>query len=58
MLQVGSPSGVEEVVKNLIKTCGKDGGLILCTSTGITHEARPENVKAMVDAAKKYGRYR
>ncbi len=57
LLQVGSPSEVEEVVKNLIQTCGKDGGLILCTSTGITHEARPENVKAMIEATKKYGRY-
>ena len=57
LLQVGSPSEIEEVVKNLIKTCGKDGGLIVTTSTGITHEARPENVKAMLDAVKKYGRY-
>ncbi len=57
LLQVGSPSEVEDVVKNLIKTCGKDGGLIVTTSTGITHEARPENVKAMMDAVKKYGKY-
>jgi len=57
LLQVGSPSEVEEVVENLIKTCGKDGGLIVSTSTGITHEAKPENVKAMIDAVKKYGRY-
>ena len=57
LLQVGSPSEVEEIVKYLIRTCGKDGGFILCTSTGITHEAKPENVKAMIDTAKKYGRY-
>ncbi len=57
LLQVGSPSEVEELVKNLIKTCGKDGGLIVTTSTGITHEAKPENVKAMIDAVKKYGKY-
>ncbi len=57
LLQVGSPSEVEDYCKNLIKTCGKDGGLIITTSTGITHEARPENVKAMIDAVKKHGRY-
>ncbi len=57
LLQVGSPPEVEEYVKKLIQTCGKDGGFILSTSTGITHEARPENVKAMLTAVKKYGRY-
>jgi hypothetical protein len=57
MLQVSSPSEVEDFTRDLIRTCGKDGGLIICTSTGITHEAKPENVKAMLDAVKKYGRY-
>ena len=57
LLQVASPSEVEEFVKNLVKTCGKDGGLVVSTSTGLTHEAKPENVKAMVEAVKKYGRY-
>ncbi len=57
LLQVASPSEVDEFVKKLIKTCGKDGGLIVTTSTGLTHEAKPENVKAMVEAVKKYGRY-
>ncbi len=57
LLQVASPAEVDEFVKNLIKTCGKNGGLIVSTSTGLTHEAKPENVKAMVDAVKKYGRY-
>ena len=57
LLQVGSPSEVEDFVKNLIKDVGKDGGFILSTSTGITHEARPENVRAMMAAARKYGRY-
>lgn len=57
LLQVASPSEVEEFCKKLIKTCGKDGGFILSTSTGITNEAKPENVKAMVDSVKKYGVY-
>lgn len=57
LLQVGSPSEVEDYCKNLINAVGKDGGFIMTTSTGITHEARPENVKAMIEATKKYGRY-
>ena len=57
LLQVASPSEVDEVVKKLIETCGKNGGLIVTTSTGITHEAKPENVKAMIEAVDKYGRY-
>ncbi len=57
LLQVGSPSEVEGYCKNLIQTCGKGGGFILTTSTGITNEARPENVKAMIDSVRKYGRY-
>jgi hypothetical protein len=57
LLQVASPQEVEEYCRNLIKTCGKGGGFILTTSTGLTHEAKPENVRAMMDAVKKYGVY-
>lgn len=57
LMQVASPSEIEEYCKDLINTVGKDGGFIMTTSTGLTQEARPENVKAMIDAVKKYGRY-
>ncbi|MFC1921638.1 uroporphyrinogen decarboxylase family protein, partial [Chloroflexota bacterium] len=57
LLQTASPSEVEEYVKKLIETVGKGGGFILTASTGLTNEAKPENVRAMVDAARKYGRY-
>jgi hypothetical protein len=57
LMQIASPSEVEDYVKNLIKTCGKNGGLIISTSTGLTQEAKPENVRAMIEAARKYGRY-
>jgi uroporphyrinogen-III decarboxylase len=57
LMQTGSPQQVEEYCKNLIKTVGKGGGFILTTSTGLTHEAKPENVRAMIESAKKYGRY-
>lgn len=57
LLQTATPSQVEEYVKNLIQTVGRNGGLIITASTGLTHEAKPENVRAMMEAARKYGRY-
>ncbi len=56
MLQVGSPQDIDEYCKKLIKVCGKGGGFILANSGGMDN-AKPENLKAMVDAAEKYGRY-
>jgi uroporphyrinogen-III decarboxylase len=56
LLQVGSPQDVEEYCKKLIKVCGKGGGFILANSGGI-YDAKPENMKAMVDSVKKYGWY-
>jgi len=53
LLQVGSPQDVEEYCKKLIKTIGKGGGYIMGAGSSIDY-ARPENIKAMVDSAKKY----
>jgi hypothetical protein len=59
LLEVGSPQDVEEYCKKLIKVCGKDGGFILSASTiNPPDAAKPANIKAMIDAAKKYGRYK
>ena len=57
LLQMGTPNDVDKFCRELIETIGKDGGFMLSPSTGITNEAKPENVKAMVDAVKKYGNY-
>ncbi len=57
LLQTASPQEVERHCKNLIETVGKGGGFILSTNTGITNDAKPENVRAMIDSAKKYGVY-
>jgi len=56
LMQVGSPQDVEEYCKKLIQVCGKGGGFILANSGGII-DAKPENIKAMVDSTKKYGWY-
>ena len=56
LLQVGSPQDVEEYCRNLIKVCGKGGGFILTNASSID-EAKPANIRAMVDSVKKYGVY-
>ena len=56
LLEVGSTSEVEEYCRKLIEVCGKDGGFILGPGSSIDC-AKPENIKAMIDAAHKYGRY-
>jgi uroporphyrinogen-III decarboxylase len=56
LLQLGTPQDVEEYCKKLIKVCGKGGGFILANGGGI-YDAKPENMRAMVDSVKKYGWY-
>ncbi len=56
ILQTGSPQDVEAHCKRLIETVGKGGGFILSAGSVIDN-ATPANIRAMVDAVKKYGRY-
>lgn len=56
LLWGGSPQEVEEHCKNLIKVCGKGGGFIL-SCAGVEDDAKPANVRAMVESVKKYGQY-
>jgi uroporphyrinogen-III decarboxylase len=57
LLCVGSPGDVEAYCKKLIDVAGKGGGFILDGAIGIPDEAKPENVKAMVDTTREYGVY-
>lgn len=57
LLTVGTPEQVKDYVRKLIDTCADGGGFILCNGA-FFDEAKPENVKAMVDFAKEYGVYR
>ena len=57
LLQLASPSEIDEYCKKLIQICGKGGGYILRSDTNAIQDAKPENVKVMVDSAKKYGVY-
>ena len=57
LLQVGSPKDVEKYVKNLIEVAGEGGGFIVMNGA-VIDQAKPENVKAMIEATKKYGVYK
>jgi hypothetical protein len=56
MMLSGTPDDVRAYCKRLIDTVGKDGGFIMDTAV-MLDEAKPENVKAMVDFTKEYGVY-
>jgi uroporphyrinogen-III decarboxylase len=57
LLALGTPQQVKDYVKKLIDTCAKDGGYILGNGT-VLEEAKPENLKAMIDFTKEYGVYK
>jgi uroporphyrinogen-III decarboxylase len=56
LLQIGSVQEVKDCCKKLIDVVGKGGGYILGPRSS-TDEAKPENLKAMIDFTKEYGRY-
>ena len=57
LLQIGTPDDVKDNVRKLIDTAGKDGGYIMMNGA-VIDEAKPENVKAMIDYTKEYGVYK
>jgi hypothetical protein len=56
MLLSGTPDDVRAYCKKLIDVVGKDGGLIVDAAV-MLDEAKPENLKAMIDFTKEYGVY-
>jgi uroporphyrinogen-III decarboxylase len=57
MLKLATPQDVRDYAKKLIDTAGKGGGFIMCNGA-FFDEAKPENIKAMVDFTREYGVYR
>ncbi len=53
----GSPSDVEAACIELIQKCAPGGRYVLSGGCGIPIHAPQENVQAVVDTVKKYGRY-
>jgi hypothetical protein len=58
MLALAEPVEVDEYCHRLIEEVGKGGGFILGSGCEVAPNAKPENVKAMLQAAEKYGYYR
>lgn len=56
LLTFGTPEEIKEHCKQLIKTAGKNGGFILSSGAAIDN-VKPENLRALIEAAKEYGRY-
>jgi hypothetical protein len=56
LLQMGSVQDVKDYCKKLIDGVGKGGGYILGPRSS-TDEVKPENLKAMIEFTKEYGRY-
>ena len=57
MLKLATPAEVKNYCKTLIDTAGKGGGFIL-SNGAFFDEARPENIKTMVDFTREYGVYK
>jgi hypothetical protein len=57
LLKVGKPEEVSNYVKRLIDDVAHDGGYILCAGSNLD-DVRPENLHAMIDTGKEYGRYK
>ncbi|MDI6895287.1 MAG: uroporphyrinogen decarboxylase family protein [Bacillota bacterium] len=57
MLVLGSMEEVEDYTRQLIDRVGRGGGFILSQGCDIPPDARPENVRAMVETARTYGVY-
>jgi len=56
LLVTGTPEQVKEETKKLIDIFGPTGGLILDGGVGIPDEAKPENIKALVETAREFNK--
>jgi len=57
LLYTGTPQEVKEGCRQLIETCAPGGGYILTASAGM-NQGNPDNLRAMMEAAKEYGVYK
>ena len=57
LVMTGTPQQVKEHCRKLIEVCGKGGGYVLAGGANVD-EGNPENIRAMMAAAKEYGVYK
>ncbi len=56
-LYTSTPQAIKEYCRQLIEVCGKGGGYILSLGSSVD-KCNPENLQAMIEAAKEYGVYK
>jgi uroporphyrinogen decarboxylase len=57
LLPRATPADVSEAVKETVAKAAPDGGYILASSNSIHPGVNPENYRAMVEAARRWGQY-
>ncbi len=57
LLGLGSPAEVEAEVQDLIREIGPGGGYVVTSGNSLAAYVKPENVRAMVAAVRRFGRY-
>ena len=57
LLFTGTPQTIKEYCRKLIESCGGSGGFILAGGAHL-EKSRPENLRAMMEAAQEYGVYK
>jgi uroporphyrinogen-III decarboxylase len=57
VMHTGTPRDVKEYCRKLIEACAPGGGYILTGAAGV-NEGNPDNLRAMMTAAKEYGVYK
>ncbi|MGD0914952.1 MAG: hypothetical protein ABSB22_00700 [Thermodesulfobacteriota bacterium] len=58
LLVTGTPRDVKEYPRKFIEDCGKGGGYILASGSFDIDEAKLNNLRAMMEAAREYGVYK
>lgn len=56
-LTMGTPEEVEEEVKECLRDAAEGGGYIIASGNSLTDYCKLENVRAMIKAVEKYGKY-
>ncbi len=56
LMMTGTPQQVKEHCRKLIEVCGKGGGYVLAGGASVD-AGNPENMRAMMEAAREYGKY-
>lgn len=57
LLAFGKPEEVKDYVKRLIDEYAADGGFIIDAAAVVQSDAREENIRALIEAAREYGTY-